>query len=189
MAERILANIVRVDMITEEETPKLISGSTSTEATLEPYISEGAEEVLRSKNRILAQNNFEDLILGYNVTLKEVNFDPETFALFDGGVYTATGEDYTYDGPMMGEVVRRTRLTLDLWTEEKDVDGETICFHRFRLLHARGTPIKFAHKDGAFYAPEYPLKSRAKKGERPIAIKSFEELPDEGATPDTLLAL
>lgn len=75
--ERILANLERVDIITGETTPKLITGTTANEATIEPEINEGTREALRSKNRILAQNNFEDLVIGYNVTLRELQFSPE----------------------------------------------------------------------------------------------------------------
>jgi hypothetical protein len=186
--ERILANVARVDIITEETTPQLITGTTGTEAGIEPYVSEGTEEILRSKNRVLAQNNYEDIVLGYNINLKDVQFDPEQFAVFDGGTYTADGDGYTYDGPEMGTAVSRKRVTLDIWTEEKDVDGEVLHYHRFRFRHTRGTPVKFTHKDGGFYAPEYALKSRAKKNEKPINIKQFDALPASDATAATLLA-
>jgi hypothetical protein len=190
MAEHILANVARVDMITEETTPELISGDTGDEVTLEPYISEGKEDFLRSKNRILAQNNFEDLVMGYNIGLKEVNYDPEQFAILDGGTYSAvTGPPagYNYSGPAMGTAVSRTPVTLDIWTEEKDTDGTVVCYHRFRFKHVKGKPVKFTHKDGSFYAPEYNLRSRAAKTEYPILIDQFAELPT--GTAAELLAL
>jgi hypothetical protein len=179
-----------VDIITEETTPVLIQGDTGEEAGIDPYISEGKEEALRSKNRILAQNNYEDLVMGYNINLKDVNFNPEQFAIFDGGTYTEVvgpPAGYTYDGPVMGTAVSRQPVTLDIWTEEKDTDGTVLFYHRFRFPHTKGKPVKFTHKDGAFYAPEYNLKSRAKKTENPIEIKQFTELPT--GTAAELLAL
>lgn len=189
--ERILANLERVDIITGETTPKLITGTTANEATIEPEINEGTREALRSKNRILAQNNFEDLVIGYNVTLRELQFSPEQFAVFDGGTYTPEqeGDGYTYTGPSMGAVVNRTPVTLDLWCSEKDGDGEALCYHRFRLKNTRGTPVSFTHTDGAFYAPEYTLRSRPKLGEAPIEIKQFDALPDADATAAELLEM
>ena len=86
----------------------------------------------------------------------------------------------------------------DAWDDEharavadfgKDLTPEVEAdYHRFRFRHTRGTPVKFTHKDGGFYAPEYALKSRAKKNEKPINIKQFDALPASDATAATLLA-
>ena len=89
MIEFALANIVRVDFITEEETPvthKLTD--VATEAKVEAFISAGAENELRVKNVIKAQNNTEDIVKGYNTTLTAATLIPEILALVDGGVAT-----------------------------------------------------------------------------------------------------
>ena len=186
--EKALSNVCLVQIVTEEETPKLISLDTATEMNIDPKTSEGSEEILRVKNRLIAQTSTEDLVLGYDLTHKDATFTPENFALIDGGTLVETGDNYSYDGPQTGVAVNRTRFTMDVWTEEKDADGATIGYDRFRFKHCKGTPVKFAHKDGGFFAPEYTIKSRAKKGERPLNLASFAELPGSELTAAQVLA-
>lgn len=82
-----------------------------------------------------------------------------------------------YTGPKMGEVVNRTPFTVNIYTEEKDGDGETTGYLKFTCKHCKGTPADIEIKDGDFFAPEYKLKSRPKIGESPIAITPLDELP------------
>lgn len=77
----------------------------------------------------------------------------------------------------MGEVVSRTPFTLNIYTEEKDTDGETAGYLKLTCKHCKGSPAKFTVKDGDFYAPEYTIKSRPKKGEKPLSITQVDELP------------
>lgn len=190
MAEKVLANVVRVDFITDEDVPQLFSCTTGEEASAEPKVDEGKQNVQRSKNRIIAQNNYEDLVYGYDLKLTDMSFDPETFALVDGGTYTAVAgppAGYNYTGPATGVSLTRTPSTVDVWTEEKDSDGEVAGYHRFRFPNAKGKPVKFDHKDGSFFVPEYNLRSRPKSGESPIKIDYFSALPE--GTAAELLAL
>ena len=187
--EQAIANVVRVDIITEDTPPMLMRTSTSDEAGQEPIISEGTETPLRSKNRILAQNNTEDLVLGYIITLKELIVDADTFALVDGGTLTWDAEKkfFVYDGPETGAVISRKKATIDIWTEEKDADGDTVGHLRFRYRNGKGSPVKFTHKDNAFFAPEYVLKARPKLGQKPVNIANFVGLPPEDLTAQELL--
>ena len=57
-----IANIERVDIITEETTPRVFSFDTASDASAEAQISAGAENELRIKNQILAQNITEDIV-------------------------------------------------------------------------------------------------------------------------------
>ena len=190
MDPKAIANVVRVDFITDDTTPVLYSGDTMEDVGVDPIVNEGKREALRVKNKILGQNNYEDLILGYDLTLKDLTFEPETFALIDGGTYTAvTGPPagYHYHGPALGTALTRVGSTVDVWTEEKDTNGDVVCYHRFRFPHAKGKPVKFAFKDGSFSVAEYNLRSHAKSTEKPIQIDQFAELPT--GTAAELLAL
>lgn len=188
--EKAIANVCRVDLILEGPEPLVMRTTTSDEVGQEPKISEGQEQELRSKNRILAQNVTEDLVLGYDLTLKDVVVEPEIFATCDGGklVWDENKTHFAYSGPKTGEVVTRKRFTTDIWTEEKDADGETLGYQRFRFPGCKGSPVKFTHKDNAFFAPEYSLRSRPKLGQSPVDIASFDELPPATMTAAELLA-
>ncbi len=180
MAEQALANIVRVDMITNEDVPQLLQGTTDDEVTPDPIVNEGKREQLRSKNRILAQNNYEDLIVGYKIGLKKMVFDVEQFAIIDGGTYSEVvgpPAGFNYSGPAVGTVLSRTGMTLDVWTEEKDGAGETSGYLRWRFPRAKGKPAKFTMKDGGFFVPEYNLITAPLPTEKPILIDWFDELP------------
>ncbi len=142
-----IANIVRVDIITETDSPTVYTGTTANQATCEAIIDEGSRTPLRVKNTILAQNNFDDLVLGYSPTLTEVTLRPEVLALTDGGT-AGTGPLFSYAGPQMGYPVNRIPTTIDIWSEEKDGDGATASYMRFRFQHAKGKPVGFSFQDG-----------------------------------------
>lgn len=174
-----LANVARAEIVTEETMPRTYVVDTYNEVTLEAFVSEGEEKELRKGNRLIAQLKTEDLVKGYDVKLKDLVMCPEVFALIDGGESRATeaGEFEAYVGPKMGEAVTRTPFTLNLYTEEKDGDGETKGYLKVTCKHCKGSPASITIKDGDFFAPEYALKSRPKKGERPLEITALAELP------------
>ena len=85
-----IANIVRVDVITEEDIPQAYSlTDVYSEAEATAHVSEGEEDAVRVRNTIHAQNNFEDIVLGYDVRLLSVLMVPEILALIDGGEWDA----------------------------------------------------------------------------------------------------
>ena len=102
-----LANVARVELVTEETTPKTYVVDTANEMKLEAFVSEGEEKELRKLNRLLAQLKTEDLTKGYDLTMKDMVMSPPVFALVDGGVSTVgtEGKFEGYTGPKMGEVV------------------------------------------------------------------------------------
>lgn len=87
-----LANVARVELVTEENTPKTYVVDTADEMKLEAFVSEGEEKELRKLNRLLAQLKTEDLTKGYNLTMKDMVMSPPVFALVDGGVSTTGAE-------------------------------------------------------------------------------------------------
>lgn len=185
--EMAIANVCRVDLLPEGGTP--LHTVTAAEAGCTARLSEGVETPLRSKNRLLALSATEDIVLGYDLLLKELTVDPDAFALMDGGAVAWNGESgFTYQGPQTGQAVSRRPFVCDVWTEEKDGDGATRGYHRFRFPGCKGSPVSFAHKDGGFFAPEYRVKSRPALGVAPVRIDRFRALPALDATLDELLA-
>lgn len=173
-----IANIERVDIITEETTPRVFSFDTASDASAEAQVSAGAETELRIKNRILAQNITEDIVKGFNINLTDSVFSPEVFALVDGGASTVSDDDFKkYTAPTAGEVVNRTKCSLAVYASEKDYDGNALSYTAFIFPHASGSPTSVSLKDGEFYAPSYTLKSRPSKGQSPMTVVALPSLP------------
>ena len=87
-----LANIVRVEIETEDETQKQYRlTDVASEAEITAYVSEGEEKELRVKNTIKAQNKTEDIVMGYDIKLVSATMVPEILALVDGGALTYDG--------------------------------------------------------------------------------------------------
>ena len=173
-----IANIERVDIITEETTPRVFSFDTASDASAEAQISSGAENELRVKNQILAQNITEDIVKGYNVTFTDSTFAPEVFALIDGGTSTVSGDDFkSYTAPTAGEVVARVKSKMAVYASEKDYDGNSLSYVAFVFPHAKGSPASVTLKDGEFYSPSYTMKSRPSKGQSPLSMVSLPSLP------------
>lgn len=171
-----LANIARVEFITEEDTPKTYSlNNVAEEASVEVYLSEGIEEILRVKNEIKAQNITEDIAMGYNINLVQATMIPEILALVDGGEWDA--EAKTYKAPVIGSPVNRTSMTVNIYAEVKDGNAETIHYVKFVYKHAKGTPLEYTQVEGEFYSPEMTLRSRPRLGESPVEFEIMDELP------------
>ncbi len=186
--EYTIANVCRVDFLPPAGTA--LHTVTAEEAGCAARLSEGVETPLRSKNRLLALNATEDLVLGYDLTLKELTLDPDAFSLMDGGrVQWSTDKTrFSYEGPRTGTSLSRTPFTCDVWTEEKDGDGMTIAYDRFRFPGCKGAPVSFTHRDGGFFAPEYRVKSRPSLGMSPVEIDRFPSLPADTLSLKALLA-
>ena len=178
-----LANIVRVEVETEEEVPKQYRlTDVATEAEVIAFVSEGNESELRVKNTIKAQNKTENIVKGYDIKLLAASMVPQILALIDGGAlrYTGTEPDLVlagYDAPVVGVPVTRKPFTLKVYTEEKDTDGSTLSYVCFKYLHCKGTPVNYTNQDGQFFVPEMSAKSRPKSGESPVSIDFLATLP------------
>lgn len=173
-----LANIVRVDIETEETTPKKYTlTDVYSEAEATAYVSEGEEKELRVKNTIKAQNNTEDIVKGYDIRLLSVSLIPEILAIIDGGEWDNLNQEYT--APAIGAPVERIPFTMHVYTEEKDTNGDTLNYVQFSFLHCKGQPVNYTWQDGEFFLPEMTAKSRPKRGENPVKFKILDELPVE----------
>lgn len=171
-----LANIAKVEIVTEETSPVSYAlTNVATEATATAYVSTGAQNVLRVKNTIKAQNNFEDITLGYDIRLVQASMIPELFALIDGGVWNSGTK--TYNAPAVGTSVERTPFTMNVYTEEKDINGDTIGYSKFVFQHCKGKPVNFSIQDGQFMVPELNVSSRPASGESPVSFSILTSLP------------
>ncbi len=177
-----LANIARVEIVTEEDVPRtfrLTDVASDTEATA--YLSEGEEKPLRVKNTIKAQNNTEDIVMGYDLKLISATMIAEILALVDGGKLTYDDVDtdkvVKYDAPPIGSPVKRTPFTTKVYTEEKDADGSTLSYVCFNYKNCKGKPVNYILKDGEFFVPELNLRSRGKLGQSPVNIDFLDTLP------------
>lgn len=175
-----IVNIVRAEIVTDEAQPRVLSFETISSASPEPLVSEGEEEELRIGNTILAQNCLEDIIKGYNITLKDCVLSSELLALIDGGssVEASAVAFAGYKGPLAGGKTERTRFSLRIYTAEKDYGGENIAFFRFTYPNCFGTPAKIKFENGAFAAPEYVVKSRPGAGQSAVKIECMDNLPE-----------
>lgn len=175
-----LANIARAEIITEDATPEVMTFDTSSEASIEATVSEGSDNELRVKNVIMAQNNTEDIVKGYAITLNDTVMQPNVYALVDGGTATYNSDNSfkNYIAPVAGNTVNRKKFTLSLYSEEKDYNSDVLGYLRFTYLHAKGTPAKVDLKDGEFVAPSYTIESSPKKGEAPVMITKIPNLPE-----------
>ena len=174
LEERVLANIVRAE-IKEEDRGNTYIFTTSSEASIKPYVSEGTEKIHRVKNTILGTLRYEDILLGYEIKLVNNTFCPELLALVDGGTVEtdSEGKFISYIAPVVGSVTERKNLTVSLYTEELDCDGETLEYIKFTFKHAKGKPVEYSIKDGEFLVPELTLRSRAKTGESGVEIEAL----------------
>ncbi len=171
-----LANIARVDIVTEEDTPVTYTLiDMANEANIEAYVSEGAENILRVKNTIKAMNKLEDIVLGYDITLSAVTMQPEVLALVDGGTWDDLSEKYS--APPVGSPVNRKAFTLKVYTEDKDVNGETKGYVCFSFLHCKGRPVNYNVQDGEFFSESLQARSRPAAGESPVEFENMEALP------------
>jgi hypothetical protein len=173
-----IVNIKKVEIITEETTPQTFTWDTASECEQSPDISEGEETILRVKDTIYASDRTEDIVYGTTLTFSDNLFHPEVIEVIDGGTLVKdVGDIITgYDAPVIGTPVNRKKFTLNIYTEEKDADGEVVGYVKFSYPHCKGKPFKASVKDGEFFAPEYSCVSRPKKGEKPYGISFLTEL-------------
>ncbi|MEG1004629.1 MAG: hypothetical protein RSF37_14635 [Clostridium sp.] len=178
MEDKVICNIELVEIVTEETSPKTFMFDTADEATYSPDISEGKENILRVKNRIVSTNKTEDIQYGSSLTFKDTAFQPEVLAIVDGGTVTKTENKVTgYSAPAVGGVVNRIPCTINIYTSEKDTSGEVLQYAKFSYPSCKGKPAKFSFKDGEYMTPEYTMVSRPAKGAKPFDLTFVKALP------------
>lgn len=173
-----IVNIVRAELITDEAQPRVLHFETVSSATPEPFISEGEESELRIRNTIVAQERLEDIIKGYNVTLKDCVMSKDLLEVIDGGQAgaNAAGPD-SYASPVAGVESARTRFSLHLYAAEKDYAGDAVSYFRFSFPNCFGTPAKFSLENGSFTTPEYTVRSRPSAGDHAMRVTVLDSMP------------
>jgi len=179
-----LVNIERVEIITDEDTPRSFTFDTASEASYKAVLSDGDEQILRTKNKLHAINRTEDIQYGSDIELTDAKFIPEVLAIVDGGTlrYDENNKVTGYDSPVTGIVVDRTKFTFNVYTAEKDIDGNIVKYFKFSYPNSKGSPAEFDFKDGEFLAPKYTVHSRAASGQSPVSVDIIDELPEETTT-------
>lgn len=174
-----IVNIVRAEIVTKENQPRVLHFETVSSASPEPFISEGEESELRIRNTILAQERLEDIIKGYNITLKDCVMSRELLELIDGGQASAGTSNAagSYQSPLAGQESARTHFTLHLYAVEKDYAGDPVAYFRFSFPNCVGTPAKFSLENGSFTTPEYVVRSRPSAGKCAMAVVALDTLP------------
>lgn len=175
-----LVNVALVEIVTDEDTPKTYQFDTSESLEMEPKVSDGEEKIHRIKNRVLATNKTEDIVIGYDLKLTDSTMNAEVLALVEGGTVTyaeGTEDVVKYEGPAMGSTIVKVPFSLNVYTEEKDESGDVVEYAKFSFCNCKGKPTKYSMKDNDFFMPEFEIESRAKKGEKPVTINFMSELP------------
>ena len=183
----ILYNIKKV-VLTELDpktgAPKASDGvkatiETAQKAELEPVLSEGEEDVLRSPEKILAVVRTDDLIYGYDVKLTDNTFGPEVAGLVAGYKVTKGGgsQKDKYATPMMTEGFTGKPFKLDIYVANYSGDA-IVDYAKVTLNKCIGKFPTMSIGDG-FYAPEFEIKARENtKAGLPIKEITFvDELP------------
>lgn len=176
----ILYNIKKVVLTELDPTtgkPPVSDGVTATiktaqKAELEPVLSEGDEDVLRSPEQILAVVRTDDLIYGYDITFTDNTFDAKAAELIAG--YKIAGEDSTakWSTPMMNEGFTGKPFKMDIYVANYSGDAiENYC--KITLNKCIGKFPSMTVGDG-FYAPEFNIKARENtKASLPIKEITF----------------
>jgi len=174
-----IVNIVRAELITDESEPRILHFETVSSASPEPFISEGDESELRIRNTIIAQERLEDIIKGYNITLKDCVLSKELLEVIDGGVAVEAGAGSFagYSSPAAGTESARVHFSLHLYAAEKDYAGDAVSYFRFSFPNCVGTPAKFSLENGSFATPEYVVRSRPGAGDCAMKVEVLDRMP------------
>ena len=153
---------------------------TAQKAELEPVLSEGDEDILRSPEKILAVVRTDDLIYGYDVKLTDNTFGPEVAGLVAGYKVTkasGSGTKDKYATPMMTEGFTGKPFKLDIYVANYSGDA-IVDYAKVTLNKCIGKFPTMSIGDG-FYAPEFEIKARENSAAKlPIKEITFvDEIP------------
>lgn len=144
--------------------------STAQKAELEPVLSEGEEDVLRSPEKILAIARTNDLLYGYDVTLTDNTFNEKVAALVGG--FKVDEETGNVSTPMTNEGFTGKEFKLDIYVANYEGDA-IVNYCKITLNKCIGKCPKMDIGEG-FYAPEFEIKARENsKAKLPIQEMVF----------------
>lgn len=157
---------------------------TAQKAELEPVLSEGEEDILRSDTNILAVVRTDDLIYGYDVKLTDNQFDDKVAGLVAGYKVTAQaspGKGNKLATPMMSEGNIAKPFKLEIYVANYSGDS-IVNYAKVTLNKCTGKFPTMTVGDG-FFAPEFEIKARENtKANLPIKeIEFVDALPEDPA--------
>lgn len=151
---------------------------TAQKAELEPVVSEGDEEILRSPDNILAIARTDDLIYGYDIKLTDNTFNAQAAGLIGGYKVTGSGETEKYETPMISEGFTGKPFKMEIYVANYSGD-DIVNYAKITLNKCIGKFPSMSVGDG-FYAPEFEIKARENtKASLPIKEVTFvTDLPE-----------
>lgn len=173
----VLTELDPATQLPKTTTPVSCTITTAESCELEPVVSEGAEEVARTEDKILAIVRTPDLLYGYDVTFVDNTFEPSVTSLIGGLTVTEGDGDATVSTPMMSEGATMKPFKLEMYVA--NYEGDSIKnYVKITLNNCSGKAPKFS-VGKEFYAPEFEIKAReATKAKLPIKTISYvDELP------------
>lgn len=173
-----IANVERIQIETEETTPRTFVFETANSCNFNAQVSSGQEVEQRVKNTLMGLLKTDDLVKGYDLELEDQRLIAPVLALLDGGTLTGTGDEWTkYEAPAVGNAPERVAFTLTMYTSDRDTDGEAKAYYAWKFPTCKGTPVSGSAQDGSFTNMRYTIKSRPAMGVKPMEITKVTTLP------------
>lgn len=170
--------VTDVMAVTIETADKNYLIKTGSEVGIKARVDAGNKKPLRKGNTIYAQNNTEDIILGYDIDLTDILMHPEVLAMVEGGVVTSGETGITYTGPVIGKETKRTSFTLTVYSANRDTGSNALNYLKLTFPGCKGkSPVEWSLKDGEFFTPKYTLESAPAFGQAPMTMSVVEALP------------
>lgn len=175
-----LTDVVLVQLVTKEQTPKTLSFQTSDEIKTEEVIKEGESKELIIKNQLIAKKETPDLMMGYDLTFKDNVMSPEVMQVAQGGTIEydpETRKFKKYEPPAIGTKPNLTAFDTIVYSEIVGDDGATGEYAKFTFPNCKGGNVPVNLKDGEYYSNEYKVKSRPAIGQKPYTLEIVDVLP------------
>lgn len=180
--------VTELDPTTElpaDSSPKKAEIKTAEEIECEPVVSEGDEEILRNDDSLLAVVNTDDILYGYNLTLKDNTFGAEIASIICGMEVGTAGDTGDTDAkklstPMIGTKGANKYFMIEIYVA--NYKGASIVnYCKLTFYKCKGSALAFkAGKE--FATPEFTIKAR----EATIAKKPIMELDFVKALPQDI---
>lgn len=151
--------------------------ATADEISCEAVIEEGESKTLTIKNKLIAQKQTPDMVLGHDITCKDNVFTPALLADVQGGTVSADGAFTKYTAPNVGAMPTTKSFDFIAYIEVVGEDGPTGEYLKYTFPNCKGSFISPNFKDGEYYANEYTIKSRPALNTALYTVDLVEELP------------
>lgn len=173
-----IANVERVKIETEEQTPAVYVFETASSCACAPAVSAGQEIEQRIKNVIMGMIKTDDVLKGYDITLEDQRLIVEMLALVDGGTLTLDQGAFTkYEGPDAGTSPTHKAFKLTLYTSDRDTSGDANSYYSWEFTHCKGKPVELGSRDNEFRTTSYTIESRPASGSPMVTLKPVADLP------------